>query len=135
MREWQCTQWNMLLVHVFFLFTLLWKTEGRNKQFIPNKSKMLRRKEIQNWNFFHGLLCGVTWCIFVKTEAINFQRTSHQSEARLFYMPSHLCTRGTKLGSKTLRGDGAGILWGCKYQSLVFVGPSFFTLKCRYGHM
>ena len=82
MREWQCTQWNTLLVLVFFLVTFLWEVKGRNKQLIPDKSIMLE-KENQNRLSFRSVLRGATWCTFVKTGAINFQRTSHQSKAGL----------------------------------------------------
>ena len=96
MREWQCTQWNTLLVLVFFLVTFLWEVKGRNKHLIPYKSLMLKKKENQNWDSFHRVLRGATWCTFVKTGAINFQRTSHQSKAGLSYIPPPLSAKGTK---------------------------------------
>ena len=99
MREWQCTQQNTLLVCIF-LFIFLWKVEGRNKRFIPNKSIMLRRKKTKIWTSF------IVYCLV-------------QFDLYFWKLEDMLPIRGWvvlhvyySLGNKTIIGDKARILQG-----------------------
>ena len=116
MREWQCTQQNTLLVCIF-LFIFLWKVEGRNKWFIPNKSIMLRRKKTKKTKT-------KIWTSFIVYCLVQFDLYFWKLEDMLPIRGWVVLHVYYSLGNKTIIGDKARILKGCTISVILLLFSS-----------